>query len=115
MRRLLDGKAIRSDGSLTNDNLAIESSVSRATLYRASTLLVSWRKAVEAQNVRPDDSGNESTQRLAKQLEEALAKKAELEKKLAAAKTIIAALALDNENVRKHLSETTNGSVINLR
>lgn len=46
MARLLNGRAQRTDGRLTKDNLWKEASVSRATMNRAATLIAEWDRAV---------------------------------------------------------------------
>ncbi|MFI9046111.1 hypothetical protein [Streptomyces sp. NPDC053427] len=42
MQRLFEGKPQRTDGRLTKENLWREAQVSRATMNRATTILVEW-------------------------------------------------------------------------
>lgn len=53
--RLLAGKSIATDGSLTKKNLYLEAGVSRATMNRATELLREWDAAVaDALEMDPD-------------------------------------------------------------
>ena len=60
MERLLQGRSLLSDGSLTVENLALEAAVSRQTLYRAHRLLLDeFRKSV----ARLEATGRHADQR----------------------------------------------------
>ncbi|MFE3946722.1 hypothetical protein ACFXPV_33435 [Streptomyces sp. NPDC059118] len=47
MQRLLDGRPERTDGALTEENLAREADVGHATIHRADTVLADWDTRVD--------------------------------------------------------------------
>lgn len=106
MHRLLTGAARHTDGRLTKQNLWKEAGVSRATMNRAHTILVEWddqiaqRCTADPEAARRDDEIHELRLKLA-------AKKREytnLQRRLDAATTAIAALHHDNTLLRQELA-----------
>lgn len=49
IERLLARNSLKTDGRLTNGNLALEAGVSQATLYRSESLMAEWRRRRELQ------------------------------------------------------------------
>src|SRR3981081_504582 len=63
MRRLLAGKATKTDGRLIKANLHVEAGVSRATMNRAAAVMDEWDAAVrtDVRSYDPRDVESEDT------------------------------------------------------
>ncbi|PKV90297.1 hypothetical protein ATK30_1041 [Amycolatopsis echigonensis] len=106
MHRLLTGTARHTDGQLTKQNLWKEARVSRATMNRARTILAEWddqvaqRSTADPEASRRDEEIHELQQKLATQKREYT----DLQRRLDAATTAIAALHHDNTLLRQELA-----------
>ncbi|MFC9251762.1 hypothetical protein [Amycolatopsis thailandensis] len=107
MHRLLTGTARRTDGRLTKQNLWKEAGVSRATMNRAHTILAEWdahvaqHSATSPEQARRDDEIQELRHRLVTKTRECT----DLQRRLDAAATAIAALHHDNTLLRQALGQ----------
>lgn len=107
MHRLLTGTARVTDGRLTKQNLWKEAGVSRATMNRAHTILAEWDAHIAQhgttnhEQARRDDETQELRRRLADKTRECT----ELQRRLDAAATAIAALHHDNTLLRQELGQ----------
>jgi hypothetical protein len=105
MERLLGGRPSRTDGRLTNENLYREAGVSRATMNRAHGILAEWDRRTAATDartpgeVRHDDELNEPRAELKKIKRE----RTQLQGRLDASATVIAALHHDNAALHEEL------------
>jgi uncharacterized protein YPO0396 len=95
MQRLLTGKSKRTDGRLIKSNLHVEAGVSRATMNRATAVLVDWETAIGTQ-CAPRDAELIELQATVTALKQMIAKlrrnNTELERKNQAAVTVIVEL-----------------------
>jgi hypothetical protein len=98
MDRLLAGRPTRTDGRLTKDNLWKEAGVSRATMNRARLIMAEWETRVgEVGGMTPAEARkDDEVHRLRAELEAKTRECTELNRKLDAAATAIAALHHDN-------------------
>ncbi|MBT2459034.1 hypothetical protein [Streptomyces sp. ISL-86] len=116
MQRLFTGKPQRTDGRLTKENLWREAQVSRATMNRAQPILAEWdahiaeRGKTTAGEARRDAQITHLRKKLAAKAQECT----QLEMKLKAAATAIAALHHDNEALRAELADRTGHVVVPL-
>ncbi|MBC9005716.1 hypothetical protein ACWIGG_28455 [Micromonospora aurantiaca (nom. illeg.)] len=116
MQRLLAGTPQHTDGRLTKNNLYREAGVSRATMNRASDILATWDAHVSrspagtAARRRDDD-----LDRLRHDLKASRARCRELQHHLDAAATVIAALAAENDALRRQNADTASRLVVPLR
>lgn len=107
MHRLFTGTARHTDGRLTKQNLWKEAGVSRATMNRAPTILAEWdahvaqHSTTTPEQARHDDEIQELRRRLADKTRECT----ELQRRLDAAATAIAALHHDNTLLRQELGQ----------
>ena len=115
MQRLFTGKPQRTDGRLTKENLWREAQVSRATMNRAQPILGEWdahiaeRGKTTAGEARRDAAIARLRDKLAAKTQQCT----QLERKLKAAATAIAALHHDNVALRTELTNRS-GTVIPL-
>ncbi|MET7388303.1 hypothetical protein ACFYPT_04235 [Streptomyces sp. NPDC005529] len=102
MDRLLAGKPQHSDGRLTKNNLALEAGVSPATMFRAKAVLVDWDEHIDAHgSLTPGEARRDADiDSLRRQLATAKKEITELNRRLTAAATVIAALHHDNQMLR---------------
>lgn len=106
MHRLLTGTARRTDGRLTKQNLWKEAGISRATMNRARTILAEWddqvaqRSTTDPEAARRDDEIHELRLKLAAQKRECT----DLQRRLDATTTAIAALHHDNTLLQQELA-----------
>ena len=108
MERLLDGKAARTDGALTFENLRTEAGVSRATMNRSNTV-IRFRERIGGSDRRSPElrSKDELITRLRTELKERGAELTEANRRLDAAATVIVALHRQNETLRSKPSPIT--------
>lgn len=105
MARLLAGGAHRTDGKLTKTNLYREAGVSRATMNRAHDVLVAWEHAVAEHTGRPPTNDHDGQlAELRTRLGRSTRQCADLQGRLDAAATTIAALHHDNNALRDQLA-----------
>lgn len=113
MKRLLDGKPIRTDGRLIKSNLHIEAGVSRATMNRALAVLEEWNSTVR--DTRPRDSKYAALEQEAAVLRATVARlrkeNGELGRKNRGAVTIIAEL---NSELRALRGMDPTGTIVHL-
>jgi hypothetical protein len=113
MTRLLAGRARHTDGRLTKENLYREAGVSRATMNRAHDVLAAWDLAIAQ---RTETSPTSEVLGELEQLRTRLGRKtrecADLQQRLAAAATTIAALHHDNSALRDELAQHQSSNVI---
>ncbi|OAH13500.1 hypothetical protein [Streptomyces jeddahensis] len=104
MERLFAGKAARTDGKLTKNNLWREAGVSRATMNRASNVLAEWDNRVgqSPASVRDQRQSDEIT-RLRRQLKDQRRERQRLQQQVDAAATVIATLLAENAALREQL------------
>ncbi|MFG1995226.1 hypothetical protein ACGFJ7_35155 [Actinoplanes sp. NPDC048988] len=115
MNRLLTGRARRTDGKLIKANLYREAEVSRATMNRAHEILIAWDQAVATRTGHPSPAGTSDEQAaLRTKLSRKTSECADLQQRLNAAATTIAALHHDNHALRGELArhEATNIAAI---
>ncbi len=113
MARLLAGRAHHTDGKLTKENLYREARVSRATMNRASVVLTAWDNAVAEHTGRPPvgDTSDELA-KLRTKLSRKTRECADLQQRLNAAATTIAALHHDNNALRDELGRHQSSTVV---
>ncbi|MET9079000.1 hypothetical protein ABZX95_44390 [Streptomyces sp. NPDC004232] len=106
MERLFAGRPSRTDGRLTKENLYREAGVSRATMNRAHSILAEWDRRTAATDartpgeVRRDDELKE----LRAELRAIKRQRTQLQGRLDASATVIAALHHDNAALRDQLA-----------
>ncbi|MFJ3921582.1 hypothetical protein [Streptomyces sp. NPDC090022] len=115
MLRLFTGKPQRTDGRLTKENLWREAQVSRATMNRAQPILAEWdaRIAEHGKTTIGETRRDAEISRLRSKLAHKTRQCTELETRLQAAATAIAALHHDNQALRAELTART-GTVVPL-
>ncbi|MDP7733058.1 hypothetical protein [Mycobacterium sp. TY813] len=106
MDRLLAGRPQRTDGRLIKDNLWKEAGLSRATMNRAVGILAEWNcRVVECGGFTPREARkHDEVATLRKKLEEKTRECTQLQHRLDAAATAIAALHHDNVLLRQELN-----------
>jgi len=106
MERLLAGKPTRTDGRLIKENLYKEAGVSRATMNRAPDVLAEWDRRTAATGARTPGEARRDTElgELRSQLKELKRERTQLQGRLDAAATVIAALHHDNAGLREELA-----------
>ena len=94
MQRLLGGRAKRTDGRLTKNNLCVEAGVSRATMNRAVTIMTEWDGAVTGKQPRDPrfTQLEDEITRLKRLVVDLRAKNSDLNQRNQAAVTVIAEL-----------------------
>jgi hypothetical protein len=108
MNRLLDGGATRTDGQLTKNNLFREAQVSRATMNRATTILTEWdTRTAAARAGAVDATHRDQIAQLRTDLAKAREERRDLQDRVDAAATVIAALAAENAALRDQLATRT--------
>lgn len=122
MERLFSRQALRTDGHISVPNLAKEAGVSRATLYRAESLLMEFqRRAAEAEETPERAQGLwERMRALESELETVKARKNQTIRDLQRSIEILAqqvqGLALENARLREELQRSAgNVSVLHGR
>lgn len=116
MHRLLAGTPQHTDGRVTRNNLSREAQVSRATMNRAGDILAAWDAQVgggpagTAARRRDHDLG-----RIEWDLKASRARCYELQEQVDAAATVIAALAAENDALRRQATETASRTITPLR
>ncbi|MFZ3492337.1 hypothetical protein ACODT5_03690 [Streptomyces sp. 5.8] len=113
MERLLAGRPTCTDGRLVKENLYREAGVSRATMNRAHGILADWnRRTAAAGGCTPGEArrDDELTQ-LKNELKNIKRERTNLQHRIDAAATVIAALHHDNQALRAHLASRA-GSVV---
>ncbi|MFJ9521818.1 hypothetical protein ACIRPK_26640 [Kitasatospora sp. NPDC101801] len=113
MERLLAGRPTRTDGRLMKENLYKEADVSRATMNRAHGILAEWDQRTAASGARtPGEARREDELQLLRiELKSLKRQRSQLQCRLDAAATVIAALHLDNQALREHLESRTDSVV----
>ncbi|MFJ5882616.1 hypothetical protein [Kitasatospora cineracea] len=111
MSRLITGRPQSTDGKLTKENLYREAGVSRATMNRATAVMAEWDVYVADHGRRTKGESKRDTEiaELTAKLRKKTAQCTELQHKLEAAATVIAALHHDNEALREHLASRDGG------
>ncbi|MCX4460280.1 hypothetical protein OOK58_56395 [Streptomyces sp. NBC_01728] len=106
MERLLAGKPARTDGRLIKENLYREAGVSRATMNRAPDILTEWNERTAATGARTPGEARRDTElgEVRRQLKELKRERTQLQGRLEAAATVIAALHHDNAGLREELA-----------
>ncbi|MFD6967844.1 hypothetical protein [Streptomyces sp. NPDC059949] len=115
MQRLFAGKPRRTDGRLTKQNLWREAQVSRATMNRAQTILREWDALIaeRGKTTVGETRRDAEISRLRKKLADKTQQCTQLQTRLQAAATAIAALHHDNQALRTELANRT-GTVVPL-
>lgn len=113
MERLLAGRPTCTDGRLVKENLYREAGVSRATMNRAHGILAEWDRRTAAAGARTPGEARreEELTNLRSELKNIKRERTDLQRRLYAAATVIAALHHDNEALREHLTSRT-GSIV---
>jgi chromosome segregation ATPase len=113
MARLLAGRARRTDGKLTKENLYREAEVSRATMNRAHDVLTAWNHTVAGRaGLSPTRAASDELAQLRTKLNRKTEEYAELQKRLAAAATTIAALHHDNSALHEELARHQSSKIV---
>jgi predicted RNase H-like nuclease (RuvC/YqgF family) len=114
MARLIEGRPAATDGRLTKENLYKEAGVSRATMNRAAEVMEEWDvyTAEHGRLTRGEARRDDAIEKLRKELRQKKVEITELQRKLDAAATVIAALHHDNTALREHLEAGRGGNVI---
>ncbi|MFD9685135.1 hypothetical protein ACFXPX_04595 [Kitasatospora sp. NPDC059146] len=109
MHRLLDGRAERTDGALTKENLAREAGVSHATVHRAGTVLADWDARVARPVLRTPGEvrRDEEITELRRQLRESKQNVTLLQNKLDALATVTANLYHENQALKQDRTRRT--------
>lgn len=116
MARLIAGKPQTTDGKLTKENLYREAGISRATMNRATEIMTEWDAYVEThgRRTRGETQRDAEIAKLTAKLKAKTAECTELNRRLDAAATVIAALHHDNEALHEHLDTRAGGNVRSL-
>ncbi|MYV94244.1 hypothetical protein [Streptomyces sp. SID1034] len=105
MERLFAGRPARTDGKLTKNNLWREAGVSRATMNRATNVLVDWDNRIGRSPARAQDRKQaETITALRQHLRKARTDRDRLQDQVDAAATVIAALYAENAALREQIS-----------
>lgn len=101
MQRLLEGKALHTDGRLIKENLYKEAKVSRATMNRAASVMAEWTEIIG--DKKPQ---NEQVEKLKQELSrhrstivELRSRIRKMESELALAATAIAEIHAENQSL----------------
>ncbi|MGV9901610.1 hypothetical protein ACWDU8_03715 [Streptomyces sp. NPDC003388] len=106
MERLFTGRPIRTDGKLTKQNLWREAGVSRATMNRATAVLVDWDNHVSHSAASKHDQAQAAEiARLRRQVRDNRNERQRLQDEVDAAATVIAALLAENTALREQLAK----------
>ncbi|MFE7357239.1 hypothetical protein ACFU8Q_29860 [Streptomyces sp. NPDC057543] len=106
MERLFTGRPIRTDGKLTKQNLWREAGFSRATMNRASAVLVDWDNHVSQSAARRHDQAQAAEiARLRRQLRDNRHERQRLQDEVDAVATVIAALLAENTVLREQIAQ----------
>ncbi|MFF8315559.1 hypothetical protein ACF06V_00145 [Streptomyces bobili] len=106
MERLVTGRPTRTDGKLTKQNLWREAGVSRATMNRATTVLVDWDTHVSQSSASKHDQAQAAEiARLRCQLRDNRHERQRLQDEVDAAATVIAALLAENTALREQFAQ----------
>ncbi|MGW1957592.1 hypothetical protein ACWCPI_33375 [Streptomyces sp. NPDC001920] len=106
MERLCSGRPVRTDGKLTKQNLWREAGVSRATMNRATAVLVDWDNHVSQSAASKHDQAQAAEiARLRRQLRDNRHERQRLQDEVAAAATVIAALLAGNTVLREQIAQ----------
>ncbi|WP_329142872.1 hypothetical protein OIU91_04340 [Streptomyces sp. NBC_01456] len=105
MERLLTGRPSRTDGRLTKENLYREADVSRATMNRAHKILAEWDRRTAATDARTPGEvrRDDELRQLRAELKTIKRERTQLQGRLDASATVIAALHHDNAALREEL------------
>jgi chromosome segregation ATPase len=116
MRRLFEGRPQRTDGRLTKENLWKEAQVSRATMNRARSVLDDWdaHTAEHGTTTAGEARRDEQIAELRRKLADKTRQCTDLQNKLKAAATAIAALHHDNETLRDEIGRHGSGVVVDI-
>ncbi|MCQ4081955.1 hypothetical protein NGB36_15395 [Streptomyces sp. RB6PN25] len=114
MTRLVEGHPRFTDGALTKENLYREARVSRATMNRATAVLADWDTYVSehGRRTRGESQRDAEIAELTRKLKAKTMECTQLQQKLDAAATVIAALHHDNEALREHIHSRSDGRVV---
>ncbi|MEU3358028.1 hypothetical protein [Streptomyces albidoflavus] len=114
MARLVEGRPRYTDGALTKENLYREARVSRATMNRATAVLEDWDGYVSehGRRTRGESLRDAEIAELMRKIKAKTAECTQLQQKLDAAATVIAALHHDNEALREHIRSRSAGTVV---
>ncbi|MGP3769408.1 hypothetical protein ACTWJ8_01130 [Streptomyces sp. SDT5-1] len=111
MERLFNGRPIRTDGKLTKNNLWREAGVSRATMNRATDVLIEWdRRVGQSPASQRDQRQTEEIALLRRRLKANREQRQHLQDQVDAAATVIATLLAENTALRERA--TTQSAVI---
>jgi chromosome segregation ATPase len=115
MARLILGKPRHTDGAMTKENLYKEAQVSRATMNRATAVMAEWDAHITEYGKRTvgETRRDADLAALSKKLKDKTRECTELQQRLDAAATVIAALHHDNQALREELTRH-GGTVISL-
>ncbi|MFD3719820.1 hypothetical protein [Streptomyces sp. NPDC058674] len=115
MDRLLAGRPRRTDGRLIKDNLYKEAGVSRATMNRARAVLAEWDQRTKETGSRTQGEArrDEELHELRAEVKGLKRQRTELQAKVDAAATVIAALHHDNAALHE-LIGSRKGVVVSL-
>ena len=112
MDRLFTGRPIRTDGKLTKQNLWREAGVSRATMNRATAVLVDWDNHVSQSAASKHDQAQAAEiARLRRQLRDHRHERQRLQDEVDAAATVIAALLAENTALREQIAQRSAGVI----
>ncbi|MFF3460539.1 hypothetical protein ACFYXH_40950 [Streptomyces sp. NPDC002730] len=114
MERLLAGRPTRTDGRLVKENLYREAGVSRATMNRAHCILADWDRRTAATGARTPGEArrDDELHDLHVELRNLKRERTQLQGRLDASATVIAALHHDNAALRDQLNGR--GTVVTL-
>ena len=116
MQRLLNGKALFTDGTLSKKNLYTEAQVSRATMNREKAVLAEWDSLVDsASTPHPSDTTPHAVQTDKVALRDATMALRETREQLSAAIMLIASLHIDNDDLRRRTRSHTATGIVPLR
>ncbi len=102
MERLFNGRPMRTDGKLTKNNLWREAGVSRATMNRATAVLIEWDSRVgQSPASQRDQRQSEEIALLRRRLKDNRKERQRLQDQVDAAATVIATLLAENTALRE--------------
>lgn len=101
MARLFNAKPQYTDGKLTKNNLWREAQLSRATMNRATDILAEWDSRIGDSHAGAARQRDDKIDRLRSSLQAARLERHQLQDKLDAAATVIAALTNENAALRR--------------
>lgn len=102
MERLFNGRPMRTDGKLTKNNLWREAGVSRATMNRATAVVIEWDSHVgQSPASQRDQRQSEEITLLRRRLKDNRKVRQRLQDQVDAAATVIAALLAENTALRE--------------